>query len=195
MNKPMKTVFPQQAAAALLLAIAAVSAASAQQKLAAAQSEIAFTSRQMGVPVDGKFTRFDAQLTFDPKKPDASKVAFTVDLTSVAIGSAEVEAELAKPGWFDTKKQQQATFQSTAFKPAGAGKYEVSGKLSIKGSAVDVVVPVTVQQSGSNATASGNFTIKRLAYKIGDGEWNDTSIVADEVQVRFKLALTGLPAS
>lgn len=185
----------QRTAAALLLTMAAVSGASAQQKLAAAQSEIAFTSRQMGVPVDGKFTRFDAQLTFDPKKPETSKVAFTVDLTSVAIGSAEVETELAKPGWFDTKKQPQATFQSSAFKPAGAGKFEVSGKLSIKGQAQDVVVPVTVQQSGSNATATGTFTLKRLAYKIGDGEWNDTSIVADEVQVRFKLALTGLPTS
>jgi polyisoprenoid-binding protein YceI len=185
----------QRTAAALLLGAAAVSGAWAQQKLAAAQSEIAFTSRQMGVPVDGKFTRFDAQLTFDPKKPETSKVAFTVDLTSVAIGSGEVEAELAKPGWFDTKKQPQATFQSTAFKPAGAGKFDVSGKLSIKGQAQDVVVPVTVQQSGSNATATGTFTLKRLAYKIGDGEWNDTSIVADEVQVRFKLALTGLPVS
>jgi polyisoprenoid-binding protein YceI len=185
----------QRTAAALLLGAAAVSGAWAQQKLAAAQSEIAFTSRQMGVPVDGKFTRFDAQLTFDPKKPETSKVAFTVDLTSVAIGSAEVETELAKPGWFDTKKQPQATFQSTAFKPAGAGKFEVSGKLAIKGQSQDVVVPVTVQQSGTNATATGTFTLKRLAYKIGDGEWNDTSIVADEVQVRFKLALTGLPTS
>jgi polyisoprenoid-binding protein YceI len=191
----MNTLSFQRTAAVLLLTMAAVSGAWAQQKLAAAQSEIAFTSRQMGVPVDGKFTRFDAQLTFDPKKPETSKVAFTVDLTSVAIGTAEVEAELAKPGWFDTKKQPQATFQSSAFKPAGAGKFEVSGKLSIKGQAQDVVVPVTVQQSGTNATATGTFTLKRLAYKIGDGEWNDTSIVADEVQVRFKLALTGLPTS
>jgi polyisoprenoid-binding protein YceI len=191
----MNTLSFQRIAAALLIGAAAVSGAWAQQKLAAAQSEIAFTSRQMGVPVDGKFTRFDAQLTFDPKKPETSKVAFTVDLTSVSIGSGEVEAELAKPGWFDTKKQPQATFQSTAFKPAGAGKFDVSGKLSIKGQAQDVVVPVTVQQSGSNATATGTFTLKRLAYKIGDGEWNDTSIVADEVQVRFKLALTGLPVS
>jgi polyisoprenoid-binding protein YceI len=191
----MNTLSFQRTAAALLLTMAAVSGASAQQKLAAAQSEIAFTSRQMGVPVDGKFTRFDAQLTFDPKKPETSKVAFTVDLTSVSIGSAEVETELAKPGWFDTKKQPQATFQSTTFKPTGGGKYDVAGKLAIKGQSQDVVVPVAVQQSGTNATATGSFTLKRLAYKIGDGEWNDTSIVADEVQVRFKLALTGLPVS
>ncbi len=27
---------------------------------------------------------------------------------------------------------------------------------------------------------------------VGDGEWADTSMLADEVQIRFKLALTGL---
>jgi polyisoprenoid-binding protein YceI len=41
--------------------------AQAQQKLLP-QSEISFVSKQMGVPVEGKFTKFDAQLAFDPKK-------------------------------------------------------------------------------------------------------------------------------
>ena len=40
--------------------------------------------------------------------------------------------------------------------------------------------------------ATGVLPIKRLAFKIGDGEWADTSMVADEVQVKFKLALTGV---
>jgi hypothetical protein len=34
--------------------------------------------------------------------------------------------------------------------------------------------------------------MKRLTYKIGEGEWADTSMVADPVQVKFKLALTGI---
>ena len=59
-------------------------------------------------------------------------------------------------------------------------------------SAVDVTVPVTLAQSGATTTATGTLPIKRLAFKIGDGEWADTSMVADEVQVKFKLALTGV---
>jgi hypothetical protein len=55
-----------------------------------------------------------------------------------------------------------------------------------------VLVPATVTQSGGNTLAAGSFTIKRLEYKIGEGEWNDPSLVADEVQVRFKLTLTGV---
>ena len=70
---------------------------------------------------------------------------------------------------------------------------EVAGKLNIKGASQDVVVPVTLTQSGATTTATGAFLIKRLAFKIGENEWADTSMVADEVQVKFKLALTGVP--
>jgi polyisoprenoid-binding protein YceI len=53
-------------------------------------------------------------------------------------------------------------------------------------------VPVTLSQAGAVTTATGTFTIKRLTFKIGEGEWADTSMVADDVQVKFKLALSGV---
>ena len=177
------------------LAVAAAwSGSAAAQQVQPAGSEIAFTSKQMGVPVDGQFRKFDAQVAFDPKKPEAARIAFTVDLASVTFGSAEVDAEVVKPDWFDTKKFPQARFQSTAVKPAGPGKFEVAGTLTIKGASQNVVVPVALAQSGAATTATGAFTIKRLDYRIGDGDWKDTSMVANDVQVRFKLALTGVAA-
>lgn len=180
------------AAAALTLALTAPTFA--QQKLVAAQSDISFTSRQMGVPVDGRFKKLDAQISFDPKKPEAAKIAFTVDLASVSFGAADTEAEVAKADWFNTKAFPQATFQSTGVKAAGPGKFEVSGKLSIKGASRDVLVPVALTQAGPTTTATGSFTIKRLDFKIGDGDWKDTSMVANDVVVKLKLALTGVPA-
>lgn len=179
---------------ALVLASAAFASmpAVAQQKLVPAQSEIVFVSKQMGVPVEGRFKKFDAQLTFDPKQPATSKIGFTVDLGSASLGAAETEAELAKPGWFNTKAFPQATFQSSGIKALGGGKFEVAGKLVIKGNSRDVLVPVTLTQAAGNTTAAGSFALKRLEYKIGEGEWNDTSLVSDDVQVRFKLTLTGV---
>ena len=103
--------------------------ACAQQKLVSAQSDISFTSKQMGVPVDGKFKKFDAQVAFDPKKPEAAKIAFTVDLGSATLGAPETEAELAKPDWFSLKQFPQATFQSTSVKPLGGGKFDVIGRI------------------------------------------------------------------
>ncbi len=190
----MKTTLTVAASAAFTALSCMALPAVAQQKLVPAQSEIAFTSKQMGVPVDGKFKKFDAQVAFDPKKPDAAKIAFTVDLASVSFGSTETEAEVAKPDWFNTKAFPQATFQSSSVKAAGPGKFEVAGKLAIKGASQDVVVPVTVAQAGGNTTATGAFAIKRLDFKIGDGDWKDTTMVANEVQVKFKLALTGVGA-
>ncbi len=172
---------------ALLIATTAL-AAQAAATLQPAKSELAFTFKQMGVPVDGKFTKFEAQLDFDAKKPEAGKIAFTVDLGSVSLGDASFDAEVAKAPWFDTKRNGRATFVSTAIKPSGPGKYDVAGKLTIKGAARDVVVPITL----SNGVAAGSVAIKRLDYKIGDGEWADTSMVANDVTVKFKLSFAGL---
>ena len=178
-----------------VLSVAALFAAPAcAQQLVPAGSEIAFTSKQMGVPVDGRFRKFDAQVSFDPKKPEAAKIAFTIDLASVSLGAAETEAEVIKPDWFDTKKFPQASFQSAAVKSAGAGKFEVAGKLTIKGASQNVVVPVALTQAGGITTATGAFVLKRLDFRIGDGDWKDTSMVANDVQVKFKLALTGVGA-
>lgn len=178
---------------AAMVALAVASPlAQAQQKLVPAQSEIVFVSKQMGVPVEGRFKKFDAQIAFDPAKPDASKIAFTVDIASATLGVPESDAELPKATWFNTAKFPQATFQSTAVKGLGGGKFEVSGKLAIKGSSRDVVVPVALTQSGATTTVTGTFPLKRLAFKIGENEWADTSMVADDVQVKFKLALTGV---
>ncbi len=176
---------------------AAVLPALAQPKpaqLLPAGSEIVFTTKQMGVPVEGRFGRFSATIALDPKNVAASSVAFTIDTASARFGAAELDAEVGKPVWLSAAKFPQASFQSTAVKAAGPGRYEVAGKLTIKGSTQDVVVPVALQQNGTNGTASGSFVLKRLAFRIGEGEWADTSMLADDVNVRFKLALGGLPA-
>ena len=75
--------------ASLAMAAALLSlSAQAEQKLLPAQSEIAFASKQMGVTVDGHFKKFDAKVAFDPAKPDASKIAFSIDTGSATVGIA-----------------------------------------------------------------------------------------------------------
>ena len=178
------------------LTMSAAFAQATPAHLLLAQSDLSFTSKQMGVPVDGKFKRFDAQLSFDPKKPDTGKVAFSIDLASVTLGAPELETELARAIWFDSKKLPQASFASTAVKAIGPGRFEVAGKLTIKGLTRDIVVPITLAQAGTGptavTTATGGFVLKRLDFKIGDGEWADTSMVANDVQVKFKLSFNGI---
>jgi len=194
-NRSTPRAVPRGAACTLALLMAGLSAVQAQQVIPAG-SEIAFTTRQMGVPVDGQFRKWSAAIQFDLKKPEAGKIAFTIDMGSVTLGAADTDAEVIKPEWFHTAKFPQAQFQSAAIKATGKGRYEVTGPLSIKGSTQTVLVPVILSQTGAGAslrtTATGAFSIKRLAFKIGDGAWSDTSMVADEVQVKFKIQLSGM---
>lgn len=188
-------VKPWRALCAITLGWAALLPAHAQQKLLPEQSEVVFVSRQMGVPVEGRFRRLAADVAFDPARPAASRIRFSVDVASATLGVRETDAELPKPTWFDAARFPQATFQSTAVRPLGGGRFEVAGQLSLKGVSSPVVLPVSLSQpSGPTGVtlATGQFPLKRLTFRIGDQEWSDTSMVADEVQVRFKLALTGV---
>jgi polyisoprenoid-binding protein YceI len=178
--------------APLLVATSAGAQAASPAKLVPAQSEITFQVKQSGVPIDGRFRKFDAQLALDPKAPQTGTVTITVDTASATVGFAESDVELPRAPWFNSAKFPRAVFQSSAIKALGGDRFQATGKLELKGTAHDVVVPVTIVQSGAQSTATGELVVKRLDYKIGENEWTDVSLVANDVRVRFKLVFTGL---
>ena len=178
--------------APLLVATSADAQPAAPATLVPAQSEIAFQVKQSGVPIDGRFRKFDAQLALDPKAPQAGTVTITVDTASATVGFAESDVELPRAPWFNSAKFPRAVFQSSSIKALGGGRFQAAGKLELKGTAHELVVPVTIVQSGVQSTATGEFVVKRLDYKIGENEWTDVSLVANDVRVRFKLVFTGL---
>lgn len=154
------------------------------------KSEIRFVSKQMGATVEGRFRKWKANVDFRPKDLARSKAEFTIDLASIDLASEESETELRRPRWFDTAKFPVATFQSTAMRDLGGDKYEIAGKLTLKGTARDETIPIEVKpDAAGNSVASGEFTIKRLEFKIGDGQWADSAVVADEVVVRVRMVL------
>jgi polyisoprenoid-binding protein YceI len=103
------------------------------------------------------------------------------------VGDADMNKEVAKKEWFNAAQFPKASFVSTGIKPAGPGKLTVSGKLSIKGRATDVSFPLTVKTDAGKQVFEGTLPIKRLTYNIGEGEWKDTSMVADEVVIKFRV--------
>ena len=154
------------------------------------KSEIRFISRQMGVNVEGRFRKWKANIVFLPKDLAKSKAEFDIDLASIDLASDESETEVKRPKWFDTSKFPVAKFVSTAIRETGGDKYDVAGTLTIKGISRDAVVPVVFKKDAAgNSVAEGSFTIKRLDYKIGEGEWADPETVANEVVVRVRMVL------
>lgn len=180
------------ARAVLLLAAGLAAAPVAAQRVNAARSELTFVTRMMGVPVEGRFERWQAEVVFDPRQLATARVALRIDTASANFASPEVATEAQRAPWFDTARHAEARFDSTAVRSLGAGRYEVTGSLTLKGRSHPVTVPLTLAQSGSQGTATGTLMVRRLDFGIGEGEWADPSLVATDVQVRFRVALTDL---
>ncbi|HYM46949.1 MAG TPA: YceI family protein [Burkholderiaceae bacterium] len=172
------------AAAATVLLVSAVAWAQAP----AAPGSISIVGKQMGAPVEGQFKKFTAQIQFDPANPAASKAAVEIDVASIDLGLEDFNQELRTKTWFDAKGHPTATFVSSAIKPLAPDRLELSGKLTIKGKTKDVTFPVTIKTEGQTRVFTGTLPIRRNDFGVGEGGWKDTSVVADEVQIRFRVA-------
>lgn len=157
-------------------------------KVDPAKSTVSATFKQMNVPVEAKFKKFSAQIDYDAAKPETSKAAMEIDIASFDLGDPEYNREVLKKEWFNAAQFPKASFVSTAIKSDGSGKMNVSGKLTIKGKTADVQFPAIVKKDGTATVFEGTLPIKRLAFNIGEGEWKDTSMVADEVLIKFRIA-------
>ena len=167
--------------------IASACAFAAPLKTDVAKSSVTATFRQMNVPVDARFKSFAAHVDYDAAKPETASARVDIDIASFDLGDAEYNREVAKKEWFNAAQFPKASFVSTAIKAAGPGKLNVTGKLTIKGRTADVSFPLSVKAAGASQVFEGQLPIRRLAFNIGEGEWKDTSMVADEVVIKFRV--------
>ncbi|OJW77837.1 YceI family protein [Thiobacillus sp. 65-1402] len=176
----------------LLAALAAPAAHAVEYRtVLPKQSSIGFEFRQMGVPVQGGFKRFAAQMAFDPAKPEAASAKIEIDLASIDAGSPEADDESAGKLWFNRSAYPKATFVSGQIRPLGNNRYEMRGTLTLKGRSRDMIVPVTYVPGKNAAAFDGGFVLKRLDFGIGEGMWADVATVANEIKVKFRIAATG----
>jgi polyisoprenoid-binding protein YceI len=174
----------------LLLAVAfAALGAVAQQKIISAKSSIRFVTKQMNVPVEGQFRKFDATVAFDPAKPESTKAEFEVELGSIDLGNEEGETEAKRKLWLNVESFPKAKFVAASVKSLAPGRYEASGPLTIKGITRNIVAPFTMTEAAGTRLVEGQFPLKRLQFKIGEAQWSDTDTVADEILVRFRFTL------
>jgi polyisoprenoid-binding protein YceI len=145
----------------------------------------------MGVPVKGGFKRFTTELAFDPARPEAARAKIEIDLASIDAGSSEADDESAGKLWFNRSVYPKATFVSREVRALGNNRFELRGTLTLKGKHRDMAIPVTYAPGRNAATFDGSFVLKRLDFGIGEGMWADVATVANEVQVKFRIAATG----
>ncbi len=159
------------------------------QAIDASRSSVSATFTQMGVPVEGKFKKVGGQVGYDAANPSAAQAKVDVDVASFDLGDPQYNHEIQQKDWFDGAHFPAASFVSTSVKAAGAGRLEVGGKLTIKGRSVNLNVPLSVRTDAGATVFEGSVPIRRLAFAIGEGEWKDTALLADEVIVKFRLVV------
>lgn len=177
----------------MILAVLAAPAAHAVEYGAVLpkQSRIGFEFRQMGVPVKGGFSRFAAQMAFDPARPEAARATIEIDLASIDAGSREADEESAGKLWFDRGVYPKARFVSSQVRALGGNRYELRGTLTLKGRSREMAIPVTWTPGKGAAAFDGSFILKRLDFAIGEGMWADVATVANDVKVTFRIAANG----
>ena len=174
------------AALALFVAAGSVAHAAAYTKVETSASRLTFGYSQMNVGLQGNFNKLSPKVfSFDPAAPENAKVEIEVPLISVDSGNVEANAELVKPDWLATEAHPVASFVATKVTPQSEGSYQVDGNLTIKGVTKPVSMPVAFKEEDGKGVFDGGFTFKRTDFGVGEGPWGDTSIVADEVSIKF----------
>lgn len=177
----------------LLTGVATHAAAAEFNQVQAGKSTLSFAYTQMGAPMEGKFGKFAIRISFDPARVAAAQAQMDVDLASIDTGFAEGNDEVGGKQWFNTKVFPTAQFVSSGVKALGGNRYEVQGKLTLKGKTRDVSAPFTFKQEGAAGVFDGAFVLKRLDYAIGEGAWADVSAVANEIRIKFHVVANAAP--
>ena len=178
--------------AKLLLLVSLLAAAGARAdcwKPVPEAKSLQFTGSQAGVPFPGEFKSYTALLCLDPKDPSKDRLEVQVDMDSVSTGLPEMDEAMRGEDFFDAARYPKAKFESDAIKPAGAGQYQVSGRLTVRDVTRSVSVPFTWTPAadGKLARLSARFTLLRLDYHVGQGQWADTQWVGDPVDLAFSV--------
>jgi polyisoprenoid-binding protein YceI len=157
----------------------------------AAASSIEFTGTLAGGDFTGKFQRFVAAVAFDPANLAGSRFRVEIETGSADTADADRDVALAGDEFFAVSRWPKATYEASQFAAAGPGQYQARGKLTIRGIAREVPVTFTFKPSaaGRSATLSGRASVRRLDFGIGQGEWQDTKWLGDDVRIRFELTL------
>lgn len=143
-----------------------------------------------------RFTKVDADFTYDPKAPEASKINVTIDPASVDTATGadafglKFNKELAGDGWLEANKYQTVTFVSTAVNVGDGQHGTVTGDLTLHGVTKPVTLDVTFNGVGSGMIPlqtrtgfSALTTIKRSDFGVS----KYVPLIGDEVTLSIEV--------
>ncbi|MFA6087932.1 YceI family protein [Mucilaginibacter sp.] len=153
-------------------------------KVDKAHSRVTFTITHLAVSdVDGSFKDFDATIVADKADFSDAKVNFSANTASVNTDNEKRDGHLKSADFFDVEKYPTLTFVSTGIKTTGAGKYQLTGNLTLHGVTKPVVFDLWHRGTITNPVSKAGFkvtgTIKRSDFAFGSKF--SSPVLSDEV--------------
>lgn len=168
---------------------AAATGGAARFTQAPGTGSLTFSFMQAGAENHGSFKQFATELTYDPKNPGAGSLKVTVQAGSLDTQDKDRNDALAGAELFDVAKYPTAQYLASSFAKRADGQLEAVGKLTLRGVTKDLRVPLNLRMAGNGCELSGEVTIKRLDFGVGQGEWQSTEWVGNEVKLQYKVPL------
>lgn len=140
------------------------------------EGTLAISVTQFGKTVEGQFADWTANIAFEPQDTPgkAGEVQVTVSIPSLTLGS--VTSQALGADFLNAEAHPTATF--TADIMATETGYEAPGTLTLRGVDVPATLPFELTLDGNTATVSGQLTLDRRAFNVGDS-------MTDEGQLGF----------
>lgn len=155
------------------------------------KGEVTFTVTQGEAPFSGRFREFGGVVCHGGN--GVQKIEVWLDPASVDTGLPEVDQLLATSQFFRLDEYPRVTFLSRRVEHLDAGRVRATGTLTINGRSREREVEFQLSKENGQWHAQGRFTLPRLAYQLGTGEWEDTEYLANEVVVEFEAKLDHTP--
>ena len=150
------------------------------------ESRLTFSGIQNGAPVSGEFTKFTGHIFFDRTQLNENNVEIHVDMNSLKTAYTDLTDTLKTAEWFNISLFPQAIFKASHFTKIGDKTYEAQGTLTLRNQSHPLILKFVEEKSDNKRVKiSGNGTVKRTLFGVGQGEWASTNEIKDEVNIQF----------
>jgi polyisoprenoid-binding protein YceI len=123
-----------------------------------AHASVNFKIKHLGYSwLTGRFDSFDGKFNYDKSNPEASKITFNVDVTSLNSNHAERDKHLKNDKVLNADKYSTATFTSTSVKDLGDGKLKIVGDMTLKG--VSKSMTIDAEKVGEGKDPWGGYRV------------------------------------
>jgi polyisoprenoid-binding protein YceI len=122
------------------------------------------------VPIEGKFNKWDATLTFTSRELSTGVLDIKIDAASVDTGSSMKDGKLKGKDFFDVKNNPYVTFHSSKIEQTGPNSFDVSGTFTIRGvSKPEKLTFTSIGKGTGEGEIKGTMAFDRKEYGMNSG--------------------------